>query len=124
MRLPALASCCAIIAGCTGTEPVPQPLDGVWHLSVAHCWCDPRTLALTQRDSAVTGTGAAMGVDVPVGVAVRGAAALPAVVLTFDYGGATARYTATLQSDSILIGEAVYDASFGVRSDSLTYVRR
>ena len=113
-----------MLFGCMGPEAVPQPLDGVWRLAVAHYWFDPRTLTLTQHDSTVTGRGNALGVDVPIGVTVTGTASLPTVVLTFSYGSGTARYTATLQSDTLLVGEAVYDSSFTVRSDSLTFAKQ
>jgi hypothetical protein len=113
-----------MLLSCDGPEVVPQPLDGVWRLAIAHYWFDPRTLKLTQRDSSVTGSGSAMGVDVPIGVTVTGTASLPTVVLTFSYGGGSARYTATLQSDTLLVGQAVYDSSFTVRSDSLTFAKQ
>ena len=121
-----LVTLCAggMLLACRGPEAVPQPLDGVWHLTVAHYWFDPRTLTLTQHDSTVTGSGSAMGVDVPIGVTVTGTASLPAVVLTFSYGSGTARYTATLQSDTLLVGQAVYDSTFLVQSDSLAFAKQ
>ena len=124
MRVLVSLCACGMLFGCNGPEAVPQPLDGVWRLAVAHYWFDPRTLTLTQHDTTVTGIGSAMGVDVPIGVAVTGTASLPTVVLTFSYGGGTARYTATLQSDTLLVGQAVYDSSFTVRSDSLTFAKQ
>ncbi len=97
-----------------------------WRLASGsgHYWFDPYTLTLTQHDSTVTGSGSAMGVDVPIGVTVTGTASLPTVVLSFSYGGGTARYTATLQSDTLLVGQTVYDSSFPVRSDSLTFAKQ
>jgi hypothetical protein len=124
MRLLVSLWACGTLLGCKGPEAVPQSLDGVWRLAVAHYWFDPRTLTLTQHDSTVTGSGSAMGVDVPIGVTVTGTASLPTVVLTFSYGGGTARYTATLQSDTLLVGQAIYDSSFAVRSDSLTFAKQ
>jgi len=116
---------CGILFGCNGPDAVPQPLDGVWRLAVAHYWFDPYTLTLTQHDSTMTGRGSAMGVDRPIGVTVTGTAPLPTVVLSFSYDGrGTARYTATLQSDTLLVGQAVYDSSFPVRSDSLTFAKQ
>ena len=109
---------------CDRPEAVPQPLTGVWRLSAAHYWFDPRTLTLAQHDSTVTGSGSAMGVDVPIPVTVTGTASLPAVLLTFGYGAGTARYAATLQSDTLLIGQAVYDSTFLVGADSLTFAKQ
>ena len=124
MRLLVSLCACGTLLSCDGPAVVPQPLDGVWHLTVAHYWFDPRSLTLSQRDSGVVGMGSAMGVDVPIPVEVTGTASLPTVVLTFGYGSGTARYTATLQSDTLLVGQAVYDSSFTVGSDSLTFVKQ
>lgn len=126
MMMRMLVSFCAVgmLVGCNGPEAVRQPLDGHWRLAVAHYWFDPRTLTLTQHESTVTGTGSAMGVDVPIGVAVTGTASLPTVVLNFSYGSGTGRYTATLQADTLLVGQAVYDSTFFIGSDSLTFIKQ
>jgi len=113
----------AMLFGCTPAAP-PQPMDGVWRLVTAHFPLDPHSLTLTQHDGTVTGTGAAMGVDVPIAVTVTGTVSLPAVTLTFGYGGGNARYTANLQSDSLLVGQRVYDPTFGGMTDSLAFVRQ
>jgi len=121
MRLFVLFVGCATLLHCTAPS---QPLDGVWRLVAAHFPLDPYTLTLTQHDGTVTGTGDATGVDRPIAVTVSGTVSLPAVSLTFSYGGGTARYTATLQSDSLLVGQAVYDATFGGLADSLMFARQ
>ena len=129
MRLSVSLPVCAILLGCSNTVGPHQPLDGVWSLATPQYPLDPRTLTLTQRDSTVTGTGRALGVDVPISVVVSGAASLPLVVLTFRYdhlanGTGTARYTAVLESDGRLVGQVVYDSAFGGRTDSLTFVKQ
>jgi len=129
MRLSVCLSICAILLGCGILAGPHQPLDGVWRLEAPHYPLDPRTLTLTQRDSTVTGTGRALGVDVPIPVVITGVATLPLVVLTFRYDGLangtdTARYTAVLESDGRLVGHVVYDSAFGGRADSLTFVKQ
>ena len=120
---------CAILLGCSSNVAPSQPLDGVWLLATPHYPLDPRTLTLAQHDSTVTGTGRALGVDVPISVSVTGAAALPGVVLTFRYvdlggGTDTARYAAILGTDGRLVGQVVYDSVFGGRIDSLTFAKQ
>ena len=129
MRLSLCLSISAILLGCSRKVAPPQPLDGVWRLATVHSPLDPRTLRLTQRDSTVTGSGSAVGVDVPISVVVTGTAALPRVVLTFRYGDLgngnnNARYTALHESDSQLVGQVVYDSVFGGRIDSLTFEKQ
>src|SRR6266487_2542369 len=129
MRLSVSLFICAILFGCSSNVAPHQPLDGFWRLAAPHHPLDPRTLTLTQRDSTVTGTCRALGVDVPISVVVSGAASLPLVVLTFRYdhlanGTDTARYTAVLESDGRLVGQVVYDSAFGGRTDSLTFVKQ
>ncbi len=115
---------CATLIGCSSQVGPRQPLDGQWRLKAFSPFA-PQTLTLTQHDSTVTGVGYAMGVDVRVSVNITGTVSLPVVVLAFNYGGGTARYTAMLETDSLLVGQAVYDASFnGGRVDSLTFARQ
>jgi hypothetical protein len=114
----------AALLGCSTPAAAPQTLDGVWRLETVHSPLDPHTLTLSQHDGTVTGTGTAMGVDVPVAVTVTGTVSLPAVALTFDYGDGVARYTATLQSGGRLVGQAVYDPTFGGVADSLTFAKQ
>jgi len=105
MRLSLCLSISAILLGCSRNVASPQPLDGVWRLATVHSPLDPRTLRLTQRDSTVTGSGSAVGVDVPISVVVTGTAALPRVVLTFRYGDLEMGTTtpATLPSSSQIV---------------------
>ncbi len=129
MRRPVCVLISALLLGCSSNVAPTQPLDGVWRLATPHYPLDPRTLTLTQHDSTVTGTGRALGVDVPNSVVVTGAAALPRVVLTFRYvdlagGTDTARYAAILGSDDRLVGQVVYDSVFGGRVDSLTFAKQ
>jgi len=129
MRLSVSLFLCAILVGCSNNVAPPQPLDGVWRVATPQYPLDPRTLTLAQRESTITGTGRALGVDVPISVVVTGAATLPLVVLTFRYDGLangndTARYTAVLESDGRLVGQLVYDSAFGGRTDSLTFVKQ
>jgi len=129
MRLSPYLFICATLLGCSSNVAPAQPLDGVWRLATAFSPLDPRRLTLTQRDSTVTGTGSALGVDVPIAVAVTGTAALPLVVMTFRYadladGTLTARYSATLESDSLLVGQVVYDSAFGGMTHSLTFAKQ
>jgi hypothetical protein len=123
MRILLSCLACAALFAC-GNSLKPQALDGVWQLATAHSPLDPRTLTLTQHEGTVTGTSTAMGVDAPLPVTVTGNVSLPAVTLTFSYSSGVARYTATLQLDGRMVGQAVYDSTFGGMTDSLTYTKR
>jgi hypothetical protein len=105
------------------TEPPPlQPLDGTWKLDSASPGVPPRTMTLSQRGGTITGTGSAMGVDVPIPINVAGAysesthVSPPLISLIFTYengGGMTAQYSGTLQGSNRIVGSVVY---YGITS--------
>ena len=106
----------ALLACAVPTEP-PQPLDGVWQLDSASAGVPPRTMTLTQRGSSITGTGSAMGVDVPIPIGITGtylpptASSLGSVTLRFTFengGGLTADFVGTLSASDHLEGSVVY----------------
>ena len=130
MRVFVSVVTCLVLLSC-GDHPSapPQPLDGVWQLAARSSPLDPTPLRLTQRDSVVTGSGSAMGVDVPIGVEVTGSVALPTVTLTFRYpylgnGNDTASFTGTLQSDGRLVGQVTFFPPFLSYTDTLAYTKR
>ena len=131
MKSFAVVIACAVLLSCSDPPSTPpQPLDGVWQLAARSTPLDPTPLRLNQSDSVVTGTGTAMGVDVPIRVEVTGRATdLPTVTLTFHFpqlgdGTGIGTFTGTLQSDGRLVGEAVFGPPFGFPSHSLTYSKR
>ena len=129
MRLLVSVVTCLALLSCSHPSAPPQPLDGVWQLAARSSPLDPTPLRLTQRDSVVTGSGTALGVDVPIGVAVAGSVSLPSVTLTFWYGpvgsgASTARFTGTLQSDGQLVGQVVFGPPFLSDTDTLAYTQR
>ena len=134
MRLSlALIVGAASLLACTGPTDPAQPLDGVWKLDSSSAGVPPRVMTLTQRGTNVTGTGSAMGVDVPMPITITGTvrdgtAGGPAVVellFTFENGGGiTADYTATLDAANHLAGSAVYHGITSVPvSGLLSFIR-
>ena len=124
----------AVLACCSGsTEPLGA-LDGVWLLDTSTAGVPPRELTLVQMGTRITGTGTAMGVDVPIPVSVTGTyiAANPAgpasVTLAFTFengGGITAEFTGTLSAANQLSGQAVYHGIIanGTITGQLTFTR-
>ena len=114
-----LASACAGPSG---------PLDGEWKLaSTPSSPLDPRTLVLHQRDTTITGSGTAMGVDVPVELAVMGSVQGDAIEIRFrdPYNGSDlGRFTATLAKPNQLVGRFTASVVYGGLSDSLMYARQ
>lgn len=112
----------AALLACAGPgEPLPS-LDGVWRLDASSGGVPPVQMTLTQMGTAVSGTGTAMGVDVPIPIAIGGTwiranPTGPAVVLlrlTFQNGGnVTADFTGSLTSGGLLGGSVVY---YGITS--------
>ena len=101
------------LAGCAGpTEPAGS-LSGVWKLDAAGGAPAPSEMTLIELGSAVTGTGSAMGVDVPMPISIQGtytpASGVARLNLTYlNGGGITADYTASLEPSGLLAGTAVF----------------
>jgi len=118
MRLSlALIIAAASLLACTGPTDPAGPLDGVWELDSSSAGVPPREMTLVQRGTSITGTGAAMGVDVPIPIAINGTYSPPigpgpaTVRLQFTFengGGITAEYTGRLTGGDRLSGSAVY----------------
>ena len=123
----------ASLLACTGPTDPPQPLDGVWALDSSSAGVPPRVMTLTQRGTSITGTGSAMGVDVPMPITITGTyqpgsaggAAVVELLFTFENGGGiTADYTATLDAANHLAGSAVYHGITSVPvSGLLSFIR-
>jgi hypothetical protein len=90
-------------------------------------------MTLTQQGTAISGTGSAMGVDVPIPIAITGTYSpstrvsppLVALIFTADNGGGlTAQYSATLQGHRI-VGSIVYYGITDVpQPGTLSFVRQ
>lgn len=111
--------------GCSSSDlPLPpEPVAGVWTLDSASPGIPPRTMTLAQHGASVTGTGSAMGVDVPIPIAVSGtysagtAVSPPLVTLVFQFqngGGVTAQFSGTLTAPDRIAGSVVY---YGITSN-------
>ncbi len=131
-----LALCVGAVTliACAGPMDPAQPLDGVWKLDSASAGVPPRIMTLTQRGMAVTGTGSAMGVDVPMPIAITGTYTPPSgtgfasVALHFAFengGGITADFNGTLSPGGRLDGTAAYYGIFtnGPVTGSLAFSR-
>jgi hypothetical protein len=116
MRFLSWAFLATSLLACNGTAN--GALNGAWILdSASHGFAvPPRTITLSQHGTAITGTGSAMGVDVPIALAITGTytpadAASPSLVaLSFRYrngGGMTAEFDGALQGDRI-VGSVTY----------------
>ena len=118
---------CTLLLGtllaCSGPTDLPQPLDGVWTLESASPGVPPRTMTLSQRGASITGAGSAMGVDVPIPIAITGAysprtaVSPPLVALIFRFengGGMTAQFNGTVADPDRIAGSVVY---YGITSD-------
>ncbi len=135
MRLsPVLLVGAAVLLACTGPTDPAEPLDGVWKLDSSSAGVPPRTMVLSQRGTAISGTGSAMGVDVPIPIAITGTytppsgTSLASVTLHFAFengGGITADFSGTLSAGGRLDGTAVYYGIFsnGTVTGSLTFSR-
>jgi hypothetical protein len=117
IRSSILALAAAAAFGCQGSTDPLQPLDGVWQLDSATVGLPPRQMTLVAIGSRITGAGTAMGVDVPIPIAISGTATPsasggPALVsLHFtvqDGGGVTGDYTGTLDGADRLTGSATW----------------
>ena len=130
---------CAVVAGAlvacsqASTSPSQASVAGMWSLdSVAVV--SPLSMKLSQHDDAITGTGSAMGVDVPIAVDVSGtfspptATSPPLVSLVFQFenaGGITGQFTGTLTSQNHLHGSVIfYGITQQPESASASYSRR
>ena len=117
-RLFTISLAAAAVVGCTGpTDPAPRPLDGIWVLDTSTAGLPPRQLTLAVEGTSVTGTGSAMGVDVPIGITVTGSFAAQSagdsgtvtLHLAYDLGyQLTADFTGTLSPAGRLEGSVVY----------------
>ena len=122
MRAFCYVALLAPLVACTSTSPrIPAPLDGVWVLEAASPGVPPRTMTLTQQGASVTGTGQAMGVDVPIPFDITGtyrsnpADGPPDVVLDFtraDGGTLSVHFQGAFSTDR-LAGSVVY---YGITS--------
>ena len=110
----------------------PQPLDGAWKLESASPGVPPRIMTLTQSGTTVTGTGSAMGVDVPIPAAVTGAysastavsPSLVALIFTYENGGGlTAQFGGTLQGNRIVGSVTYYGITNVPQTGTLSFVR-
>src|SRR3989442_1862106 len=84
-------------------------------------------LILHQRDTTITGSGTAMGVDVPVELAVTGSVQGDAIEIQFrdPYNGSDlGRFPATLAKPNQLVGRFTASVVYGGLSDSLMYARQ
>ncbi|HTT66791.1 MAG TPA: hypothetical protein VMF70_02060 [Gemmatimonadales bacterium] len=133
-RLLSVLLAAAAAVACTGPLDPGQGLSGVWVLDTSTAGVPPREMTLVQTGTRITGTGTAMGVDVPIPVGVTGTyiAANPAgpasVTLAFAFengGGITGAFTGTLSAANQLEGRAVYSGiiSNGTITGQLTFTR-
>jgi len=97
-------------------SPVEPSVAGVWSLDSASI-VSPRTMNLSQHDDAISGSGSAMGVDVPMPVDISGsyspptAASPPLVSLIFQFengGGITGQFTGTLTRPNHIEGSVIF----------------
>lgn len=118
VRLVALALVLGAVLGCSQSSMSPEEpsVAGVWSLDSASV-VSPGTMNLSQHDDAISGTGSAMGVDVPMPVDVSGrfspptAASPPLVSLIFQFengGGITGQFTGTLTRPNHIEGSVIF----------------
>lgn len=118
MRLVAFALVVGAMVACSqsSTSPVGPTVAGMWALDTASI-VSPQTMNLSQHDEAISGTGAAMGVDVPMPVDISGsfspptAASPPLVSLIFQFengGGITGQFTGTLTRPNHIEGSVIF----------------
>src|SRR5262245_48714571 len=114
------------LIACTdsGPQAPAQPLDGQWVIDSTSLDSPGllRTMTLVQHDSTVNGTGAGMGVDVPIPFEISGSyhpdpadgpAHIALRIERVDGGQVTADFHGTLAIDR-LTGSVVYRYYFGV----------
>ena len=118
MRLVASAFVLGAMLACSPSSmsPVEPSVGGVWSLDSASI-VSPRTMNLSQHDDAISGSGSAMGVDVPMPVDINGsfspptAASPPLVSLIFQFengGGITGQFTGTLTRPNHIEGSVIF----------------
>lgn len=118
MRLLACVFVLGAVLGCSqsSVSPVEPSVAGVWSLDTASI-VSPQTMNLSQHDEAISGTGSAMGVDVPMPVDISGsfspptAASPPLVSLIFQFengGGITGQFTGTLTRPNHIAGSVIF----------------
>ena len=135
MRLVACAFVAGAVLACSqsSTSPVDASVAGVWSLDTASV-VSPQTMKLSQHDDAVSGSGSAMGVDVPMPVAISGrfspptAASPPLVSLIFQFengGGITGQFTGTLTRPDHIEGSVIfYGITQAPQTATASYTRR
>jgi hypothetical protein len=114
---------CVILLGAmmacsdASTSPKAPSVAGAWSLDSASPGVPPETMTLSERGTSITGTGSAMGVDVPIPVDITGtfssptAVSPPLVSLIFQFvngGGLSAQFTGTLSATNHISGTVVY----------------
>ena len=118
MRLAPFAFVLGVMLACSqsSVSPVEPSVAGVWSLDTASV-VSPQTMNLSQHDEAISGTGSAMGVDVPMPVDISGrfspptAASPPLVSLIFQFengGGITGQFTGTLTRPNHIEGSVIF----------------
>lgn len=105
-----------LVACSSSMSPEEPSVAGVWTLDAASIVA-PQTMNLSQRDDAITGSGSAMGVDVPMPVDVSGtfspgtASSPPLVSLIFQFengGGITGQFTGRLTRPNRVEGSVIF----------------
>jgi len=118
VRLAAGALVLGALVACSQSSISPDEpsVAGVWSLDSASI-VSPRMMNLSQHDDALSGTGSAMGVDVPMPVDISGrfspptAASPPLVSLIFQFengGGITGQFTGTLTRPNHIQGTVIF----------------
>ncbi len=112
-----LASGVAVLLACAGPTAPAGLVDGTWQVD-STTLPPPRVISmtLTQHGTKITGSGSAMGVDVPIAIAITGSAsaltgdsAAVRLHLVFDFGySLTADFAGTLSAAGRLAGTATY----------------
>lgn len=134
MRLiPCVLVLGALLACSSSMSPEEPSVAGVWTLDAASIVA-PQTMNLSQHDDAITGTGSAMGVDVPMPVDVSGtfspgtASSPPLVSLIFQFengGGITGQFTGTLTRPNHVEGLVIfYGITQTPQTATASYTRR
>lgn len=135
VRLVACVLVLGAVLGCSAssTSPEEPSIAGVWSLDSASV-VSPGTMHLSQHDDAISGTGSAMGVDVPMPVDVSGrfspptAASPPLVSLIFQFengGGITGQFTGTLTRPNHIEGSVIfYGITQAPQTATASYTKR